>query len=97
MGPFSLEDKFGMGVAMTMLLRSLDAGKNETTIQYSTMRRLRSAYSNIYNASSSLSNVAVMAQETRKVFSTDCPAYWYWFVRFMKGCHKRMGDEVNSD
>jgi hypothetical protein len=25
MGPFSLRDKFGMGVAMTMLLRSLDA------------------------------------------------------------------------
>ena len=29
MGPFSLEDKFGMGVAMTMLLRSLDAGTRE--------------------------------------------------------------------
>jgi hypothetical protein len=97
MGPFALQDKFGMGIAMTMLLRSLDAGKNERTIQYSTMRRLRSAYSNIYNASSSLSNVAVMAQETRKVFSTDCPTYGYWFERFMKGCHKRMGDEVNSD
>ena len=40
MGPFALQDKLGMGVAMTMLLRSLDAGKNERTIQYSTMRRL---------------------------------------------------------
>ena len=98
MGPFSLEDKLGMGVAMTMLMRSLDAGKNKRTIQYSTMRRLQSAYSNIYNASSSLSNVAGMAQqETRKVFSTDCPTYGYWFERFMKGCHKRMGDEVNLD
>ena len=97
MGPFSLEDMFGMGVAMTMLLRSLDTGKNERTIQYLTMRRLQSAYSNIYNASSSLSNVAVMAKKTRKVFSTDCPTYGYWFERFMKGCHKRMGDEVNSD
>jgi hypothetical protein len=38
-----------------------------------------------------------MAQETQKVFSTDSPTYGYWFERFMKGCHKRMGDEVNSD
>jgi hypothetical protein len=65
--------------------------------QYSTMRRLQSADSNIYNASSLLFNVAVMAQETWKVFSTDCPTYGYWFEKFTKGCHKRMGDEVNSD
>ena len=61
MGPFPVEDTIGMGVVMTMLIRSLDAGSNERTIQYLTMRRLRSAHSNIYNASSSLSNVAVIA------------------------------------
>ena len=97
MGPVPIADKFGMGVAITMLIRSLGARDNERTIQYSTMRRPRSAYSSIYNASSSLSNVmAVMAQETRKVFSTDIPTYGYWFEGFVKGCHMRMGDDVKG-
>jgi hypothetical protein len=51
MGPFPLEDSFGMAVAACMLRRSLDPGRNEATIQFSTARRFRSAYSNAYHAS----------------------------------------------
>jgi hypothetical protein len=41
--------------------------------------------------------MAVMAQGTAKTYVTDCPTYSYWYERFMRGVHKRMGEEVRSD
>jgi hypothetical protein len=41
--------------------------------------------------------MAVLAQGTTKIFVTNCPSYSYWFERFMRGVHKRMGEEVRSD
>jgi hypothetical protein len=38
LGPFPLEDTFGMKIAMVLLQRSLDPGKNEKHIQFSTAR-----------------------------------------------------------
>ncbi|CAJ1960068.1 unnamed protein product [Cylindrotheca closterium] len=46
MGPFPLEDTFGMAIAACLLRRSLDPGRNENTIQFATARRFRSAFSN---------------------------------------------------
>jgi hypothetical protein len=37
MGPFPVEDRFGMKAAAIMLMRSLDVGKYAPTIQFSTM------------------------------------------------------------
>jgi hypothetical protein len=51
MGPFPLEDAFGMKVACCTLLKSLDKGRWENAVQHATTRRLRSAYSNFYHAS----------------------------------------------
>ena len=85
MGPYPSGDSFGMKVAVCMLVRSLDPGKNEPTIQFGTMRRLRSAYSNSWNASA------------RGMQGVPCPTDSYWFKRFMLGAHKRMGDEVKTD
>ena len=93
MGPFALKDDVGMGIAATMLWCSLDKGVRATTIQFGTMRRMRSAYSNAYNASPEMSGSAVMAHETRRIYATDCPTYGTWFDRFMLGAHKRMGDQ----
>jgi hypothetical protein len=87
-----------MALAVSILLWSLDPGKMEDTIQFSTVRYLRSVYSNIYLASAELqTGMAVMAQGTSKTYVTDCPSYSYWFERFMRGVHKRMGEEVRSD
>jgi hypothetical protein len=98
MGPYSFGDTFGMGLAVCILLRSLDPGRTEDTIQFSTARFLRSAFSNVYHASSAHeTGMAVLAQGTSKIFVTNCPSYSYWFERFMKGVHKRMGEEVRSD
>jgi hypothetical protein len=98
MGPYSVEDTSGMGVAVCILLRSLDPGRTEDTIQFSTARYLRSVFSNVYHASAEhQTGMAVMAQGTAKTYVTDCPTYGYWFSRFMRGVHKRMGEEVRSD
>jgi len=85
MGPYPVGDTFGMKVAVCMLVRSLDPGKNEPTVQFGTMRKLRSAYSNAWNASA------------MGMSCIPCPTDSYWFKRFMLGSHKRMGDEVKTD
>ena len=97
LGPFPLSDTFGMKAAVCMLRRSLDKGRTEEHVQFRTARKLRSAFSNAYHASCELSNVAAMAFESTKTYSTTCPTYGYWFERFILGCHKRMGDVVVSD
>jgi hypothetical protein len=97
MGPFPLENTFGMRVACALLKRSLDPGKWETNIQFATARKRRSTYSNVFHASCQVGKVSVMAYETSKTYETHCPTYGYWFERFMLGCHKRMGDMVVSD
>jgi hypothetical protein len=98
MGPYAVEDTFGMGLAVCILIRTLDPGKTEDLIQFSTARNLRSVYSNIYHASAHhQSGLTVMAQGTTRIGVTNCPSYSYWFERFMRGAHKRMGEEVRSD
>ena len=39
MGPFPVHDSHGMGLAVCMLRRSLDTGKNERTIQFATTQK----------------------------------------------------------
>jgi hypothetical protein len=97
MGPFPLLDTFGMKVACCTLLKSLEKGRWEDTVQYATTRRLRSAYSNFYHASHWGEALSVMAYETQKLITTPCPTYGYWYQRFSTGLHKRMGDVVKSD
>jgi hypothetical protein len=41
--------------------------------------------------------MAVMAENTAKVWVTNCLSYSYWFERFMRGVYKRMGEMVHSD
>ena len=97
MGPFPVKDVLGMGIAVCMLRRSLEKGRYKDTLQYETVRKLRSAYSNIWHASRETLTTSVMARDLKKTFVTSCPTYGLWFERFMVGMHKRMGDEVHQD
>jgi hypothetical protein len=97
MGPFPLDDTFGMKIACVTLMKSLDPGKWENTVQYATARRMRSVFSNLFHASYQGESMSVMAYETQKMFTTPCPTYGYWYQRFNLGLHKRMGDVVRSD
>ena len=97
MGPFPLTDTQGMGIAVSILLRSLDKGRYQNTLQYESVRKMRSAFSNVWHASCNTLTTSVLARDVRKTYVTSCPAYSLWFERFMIGMHKRMGDEVRQD
>ena len=97
MGPHKLEDKWGMGLAIVMLERSLDEGINDDTVQFDTVRQLRSAYGSVWGASKHALSLGVMAKDTTKIFVTQNPGYTLWFERFVKGCHNRMGDNKRQD
>jgi hypothetical protein len=97
MGPWPIKDAHGMGVAVCILLRSLDPGRNETTIQFSTSQKMKSAFANVWKASLRGSDGAVVSRDTVKLFHTDCPTHGDWFERFTKGMHERMGDKVKQD
>jgi hypothetical protein len=49
-GPFPKKGHHGMGVAAGFLLRSLDKGQNARTLQYETVRKVRSFFSNYAHA-----------------------------------------------
>ena len=44
MGPFPLQDTQGMGIAVCMLQRSLDKDWYRDTLQFETVRKLRSVF-----------------------------------------------------
>ena len=97
MGPFPLMDTFGIGSALVMLKRSMMPGKYGDHIQYDTLRKYRSAFSNVWGASVHTMQESVMARATTKLYVTSCPTNGLWFERFMSGVHSRMGDDHRPD
>jgi hypothetical protein len=98
-GPFRLRDDQQMSVASTLMLRSLDTGKNEPCVQYDTVcGPMRGALSNQWRASLDGQTALVMMQGTKRLIkSTWCPTNGEWFERFMLGYHKRVGDVSRPD
>jgi hypothetical protein len=97
MGPFPLEDSFGMDAAIVMLQSSLRPGRNDKFVQFGTVQKFRSSFANIYHASVQGLQSTVMAKDTRKMTVTKCPTYGEFFERFVRGLHKRMGEIVKPD
>ncbi len=73
MGPFPLEDSFGMGPAVVMLQLLLRAGVNDKHVQFSTIQKMRSAYSNVYHASALSGSGATLACGVKKLKSRIAP------------------------
>ncbi len=80
-----------------MLMHSLNPGKNDSNIQFGTVRKFRSTISNAFQASTEGQQAAVIAKDTRKVVLTKCPTYGTWFKKITRGMHKHMGDVVRLD
>ena len=97
MGPFPLLDTFGIGSALVMLKRSMMPGKYGDHIQYDTLRKYRSAFSNVWGASVHTMQESVMARATTKLYVTSCPTNGLRFERFMGGSHSRMEDDHRPD
>ena len=80
-----------------MLLRSLDPGLNAPTVQFSTMRQTRSAFTKQYHASAAWDGLSTVGSDKRKLHFTKCPTQGPWFVKFVQGCHHGMGDVVKQN
>jgi hypothetical protein len=91
-GPFPREDLWGMRAACAILIRSLDKGINAATIQYETMRKLRSHIANFAHTCPGGIGDRFMGEEGAAGAVSYSPTNSEWVRRFMKGCHRRMGD-----
>ncbi len=96
MGPFPLGDTFGMGAAVVMLQQSLQPGRNAQHVQFGTVRKFRSAFSNVCQVSAEGQQAMLMAKKTKKLRATKCPTYGENLEQFVKGLHKCMGDVVKA-
>jgi hypothetical protein len=80
----------GMGAAIVTLQLSLNTGKYAKNVQFDTIQKFLSAYSNIYHALIRSQESMVMAKDTKKLTVTKCTTFDLWFEKFMCGCHKRI-------
>jgi len=99
LGPYPLEDLFGVRVAVGMLLKSASPGRHsEHYQQYESIRKLRAGFSNVYMASLvGTQCLRTIGGERAKHYLTQCPTQSLWFERFSLGCLKRMGQDVQQD
>jgi hypothetical protein len=91
-GPYLESDEFGMKLACGMLMRSLSAGKNAATVQFVTMRKLRSHMSNYVHASMDGTGATFVGEDSNANTLSNSATNSPWFRRFIRGCHRRMGD-----
>jgi hypothetical protein len=86
-----------MKVALTMVLKSLEPGRNADTVQYGTIRQLSTAYSNMYRASIHHLGMTIYAKERKKLYVTSCATDGMWFGKFALGMEKRIGHQIVQD
>ena len=91
-GPYPETDECGMKLACTMLLRSMNPGKNATTVQFDTMRKLRSHVSNYVHALRDGTGATFVGEDAHANTLSNSATNSPWFCRFIRGCHRRMGD-----
>jgi hypothetical protein len=81
-----------------MLAKSVEPGRYRNYTQFEMLRKLRSAYSNLFHASALGSgSMATLGRDTAETFLSSCPSHSLWFERFSKGRLRRMGQEVRQD
>jgi hypothetical protein len=100
MGPMPVDDVTGHAVAVHVLLASRETGRYHADHkQYETIRKHRSVFSNLWNASARGAAVNIsIGKDTRgqSLLLTACPTDSEWYKRFDKGLRKRMGQDVRS-
>jgi hypothetical protein len=98
LGPWKLEDEFGAAAAAIMLKHSLDPGVTESTVQFETVRKMKSAFVHMYHALVENQSTAIIGGKDGKNQSVlGTPIYHGWYDRAQVGMHHRMGDKVVQD
>jgi hypothetical protein len=84
LGPFPSQAVFGV---TAMLAKSLEPGRYKNYRHFETMRKLRSAFSNLFHTSAAGSvSMLTLGRGSAKTFLSLCPSHSLWFERFAKGC-----------
>ena len=96
-GPLPGFDHCGYRVAILMIVKSLKTGRNASShIQWDTIRRYRSTYSNQSRAGKEANEFPLSLSDYKgtgydRLTSEKCGSMW--FHRFSTGCRKRMGQD----
>jgi hypothetical protein len=100
-GPLPPFDHCGYGVAIQILLKSRQSGTYHKCHQeWETIRKLRTAYTNQVRSSGSANESALsMSDGDGKNYQrlSDDPCASLWFMRFLRGCKRRMGQDWRPD
>ena len=94
LGPLPFSDNFGYSVAFSMLLHSRQGGRHDKSYtQFATIRKQRSAFSNLYFASRVVHGMDTLINPGSQSngLLNNCPTYSRWFQRWSLGCETRMG------
>lgn len=99
LGPHPVADNFGYGVAIAMLMKSLEPGSHSKEYQqYETIRKLRAGFSTVYMTSvEGAESMRSYGGDRAKLYFNHCPTNSVWFERFSLGCSLRMGAVVKQD
>jgi hypothetical protein len=98
LGPWKLEDEFGAGAAVIMAKHSMDPGVTESTVQFETVRKMKSDFVNLYQASvDNVSTAVIGGREGGNQMVMGVPIYHGWYDRAKTGMHHLMGDKVVQD
>ena len=96
-GPYPQSDIWGMNIVCGILIRSLDKGKNSVNVQYETIRKLRSMYSNFVHTCADGLGASFVSDSGMSSSISNSVTNSLFFKRFMLGCHRRMGDVWKPD
>jgi hypothetical protein len=91
-GPYPKYDAWGMQLACSTLLRSIDPGRTTAFIQYETVRKQRSFYSNFVHTCQNGMGATFIKDDGTGASVSNSKSNQPWFKRFMRGVHRRMGD-----
>jgi hypothetical protein len=97
MGPFPLEDTFGMKAAIAVLDRSLDKGNYAEHVQWGTFRKVRSTITNISPAGVSGLGDTIGVYERKHLWISNVVTYQFWFTHFITRVHYRAGEIRKPD
>ena len=73
-------------------MRSIEEGKNAKTLQFGTIRKLRTFASNYCYAGVTGSGPTFMSDDGSSARILNSPTNFLWFTQYMNGIHRCMGD-----
>jgi hypothetical protein len=99
LGPFPVRDDLGYGVAVAMVLKSLEPGKyGRDYQQFSTIRALRAGFFNVYSSSvTGALEPRSTSGSNSKMFLGNCQSQSIFFEKFSRGCFSHMGQDTRQD